>query len=40
MANLHGGLERAMAKDKRQGIKDLVRRFAENMLLIKRGPKY
>ena len=40
MANLHGGLERAMAKDKRQGIKDLVRRFAENMLLIKRGPNY
>ena len=40
MANLHGGLERVMAKDKRQGIKDLVRRFAENMLLIKRGPNY
>ena len=39
MANLHGGLERVMAKDKRQGIEDLVRRFAENMLLIKRGPK-
>ena len=30
MANLHNGLERVMAKDKRQGIKDLVRRFAKN----------
>ena len=30
MANLHGGLERVMAKDKRQGIKDLFKRFTEN----------
>ena len=34
MANLHGGLERVMAKDKRQGIKDLVRRFVENGLWV------
>ena len=30
MANLHGGLERVMAKDERQGIKDLVKKITEN----------
>ena len=28
MADLHGGLERVMTKDKRHGIKDLVKRLA------------
>ena len=32
MANLHGGLERVMAKDKRQGIKDLVKRLVAKHL--------